>query len=203
MGRDIEKAIDDGASQTSKESDAPGETQRSDRNRTTCKRRWILGSLFLVIVLVTVAVVLGITLSQGNDNNESLQSSNAVAATDKESSQPKDDSPVEDIVEVPAEEKEDSNPAETSDKGNPSSVVDSTMAETDEDEKTKDTSNKKSWPELVGVPVEDAIAVISEERPDLEIETIPYDFMFTTDYDTSRVRIFTKAGLVFQTPVIG
>jgi hypothetical protein len=135
-----------------------------------------------------------------------MKSSNAVAATETESSQPKGEKLVDEDIDVPAaEEEKDSTPVDTSSSSNnPSSGADSTTAETKEEEvKTKDTSNKKSWPELVGVPVEDAVAVISEERPDLEIETIPHDFMYTEDYVTSRVRIFTKAGLVFKTPVIG
>jgi len=51
----------------------------------------------------------------------------------------------------------------------------------------------KSWPECVGKTGEEAKAIISQERPDLELHILPENSMVTMDYRLDRCRIFVDA----------
>uniref|UniRef100_J3M395 Subtilisin-chymotrypsin inhibitor-2A n=1 Tax=Oryza brachyantha TaxID=4533 RepID=J3M395_ORYBR len=56
---------------------------------------------------------------------------------------------------------------------------------------------KRSWPEVVGMPVEEAKKVILKDMPDADIVMLPA----TMDFRTNRVRIFVDT--VANTPTIG
>ena len=48
-------------------------------------------------------------------------------------------------------------------------------------------------PELLGIDVETAVSAIRTERPDLNVQVLDQDAMYTQDYVTERVRIFEDA----------
>ncbi|GHP05205.1 hypothetical protein PPROV_000395700 [Pycnococcus provasolii] len=52
---------------------------------------------------------------------------------------------------------------------------------------------KREWPELLGIDVETAVSAIRTERPDLNVQVLDQDAMYTQDYVTERVRIFEDA----------
>ncbi|KAJ8563176.1 hypothetical protein K7X08_031628 [Anisodus acutangulus] len=63
---------------------------------------------------------------------------------------------------------------------------------------------KMSWPELLGVTVEEAEMKIKEEKPELKIHIIPPNSMVTMDYRLDRVRLFVdESGKVAQEPRLG
>ncbi|XP_066363815.1 subtilisin-chymotrypsin inhibitor-2B-like [Miscanthus floridulus] len=60
---------------------------------------------------------------------------------------------------------------------------------------------KTSWPEVVGLSVEEAKKVILEDKPDADIVVLPTGSPVTMDYRPNRVRIFVDT--VAQTPHVG
>ena len=60
---------------------------------------------------------------------------------------------------------------------------------------------KTSWPELVGLSVEEAKKVILKDKPDADIVVLPVGSIVTADYRPDRVRIFVDT--VAQTPHVG
>lgn len=63
---------------------------------------------------------------------------------------------------------------------------------------------KTSWPELVGLPSEEAHRKIKEEMPDANVQVIPSNHVITMDFRLDRVRIFTdSAGKVKREPSVG
>jgi hypothetical protein len=67
-----------------------------------------------------------------------------------------------------------------------------------------DNSKKSSWPELKGLPSEVAKHKILADRPDVEVDVLPYGSIVTQDYNDKRVRVFfDKAGNVAEVPQIG
>ncbi|XP_052139171.1 subtilisin-chymotrypsin inhibitor-2A-like [Oryza glaberrima] len=60
---------------------------------------------------------------------------------------------------------------------------------------------KTSWPEVVGLPVEEAKKVILKDMPDADIVVLPVGSPVTSDFRPNRVRIFV--GTVASTPTIG
>mmetsp|Transcript_14468 Transcript_14468/g.18896 ORF Transcript_14468/g.18896 Transcript_14468/m.18896 type:complete len:148 (+) Transcript_14468:170-613(+) len=67
------------------------------------------------------------------------------------------------------------------------------------------TMPKTSWPELVGMPGEQARLIIVQENPSIkQVDLIPEDSMVTMDYREDRVRIFVKEdGTVASIPQHG
>lgn len=66
------------------------------------------------------------------------------------------------------------------------------------------SGERKTWPELVGLPSEEAERRIKEEKPGINVRIIPPDSMVTMDFRTDRVRIFTDtSGKVSRAPMIG
>lgn len=65
--------------------------------------------------------------------------------------------------------------------------------------------NKASWPELMNTPSAQAMAVISEQRPDVKAMLVPQGAMVTMDMRMDRVRVFhdVSTGMVTSTPKIG
>eukprot|EP00887_Chlorella_sp_A99_P004053 scaffold11.g4053.t1 len=63
---------------------------------------------------------------------------------------------------------------------------------------------KTSWPELVGTPVDEAVALLQAETG-LNVVPISADRMVTADYQTDRIRVFyEEAGqTVARAPRIG
>ena len=61
------------------------------------------------------------------------------------------------------------------------------------------------WPQLVGMPGEQAKAIIIKENPSLtRVDILPDGSMVTMDYREDRVRIFVdEAGNVVGTPSVG
>ena len=53
--------------------------------------------------------------------------------------------------------------------------------------------NTHTQPELLGIDVETAVSAIRTERPDLNVQVLDQDAMYTQDYVTERVRIFEDA----------
>ncbi|PKA51972.1 Subtilisin inhibitor 1 [Apostasia shenzhenica] len=63
---------------------------------------------------------------------------------------------------------------------------------------------RDNWPEVVGLPAEEAEKKIREEQPESRIQIVGPDQMVTMDFSTGRVRIFVdSAGKVASTPRIG
>eukprot|EP00539_Tryblionella_compressa_P015231 CAMPEP_0178835808 /NCGR_PEP_ID=MMETSP0746-20121128/11830_1 /TAXON_ID=913974 /ORGANISM="Nitzschia punctata, Strain CCMP561" /LENGTH=67 /DNA_ID=CAMNT_0020498419 /DNA_START=196 /DNA_END=399 /DNA_ORIENTATION=- len=63
------------------------------------------------------------------------------------------------------------------------------------------SSCPSSFPELTGLPGEEAKAKIEKEYPSLLVQVIPEDSMVTMDYREDRVRIFVDAsGKVARDP---
>jgi len=60
---------------------------------------------------------------------------------------------------------------------------------------------KTSWPELVGLSVEEAKKVILKDKPDADIVVLPVGAKVTGDYLPDRVRIFVDT--VAETPRVG
>jgi len=60
---------------------------------------------------------------------------------------------------------------------------------------------KTSWPELVGLSVEEAKKVILKDKPDADIVVLPVGSPVTRDYRPNRVRIFVDT--VAETPHVG
>jgi hypothetical protein len=59
------------------------------------------------------------------------------------------------------------------------------------------------WNALVGSKVNTAAAVISRDRPELQVIVVDADAMVTMDVDETRVRIFAKDGMVTRAPRVG
>jgi hypothetical protein len=62
-------------------------------------------------------------------------------------------------------------------------------------------SAKTSWPEVVGLTIEEAKKVILKDKPDADIVVLPVGSIVTPDYRPDRVRIFVDT--VAQTPHVG
>ncbi|CAD6273283.1 unnamed protein product [Miscanthus lutarioriparius] len=60
---------------------------------------------------------------------------------------------------------------------------------------------KTSWPEVVGLSVEEAKKAILKDKPDADIVVLPVGSIVTADYRPDRVRIFVDT--VAQTPHVG
>ncbi|CAN6358240.1 unnamed protein product [Urochloa humidicola] len=60
---------------------------------------------------------------------------------------------------------------------------------------------KTSWPEVVGMPVEEAKKIILKDMPDADIVVLPAGSPVTMDFRSNRVRVFIDT--VAQTPTVG
>ncbi|CAD6252079.1 unnamed protein product [Miscanthus lutarioriparius] len=69
------------------------------------------------------------------------------------------------------------------------------------------SSQKTSWPEVVGWPATQAVTQINSDRPDVAIEVIPDGTNVAPGYNALRVRVYFDAGNasgpVIYTPVVG
>ncbi|AQK95614.1 Subtilisin-chymotrypsin inhibitor-2A [Zea mays] len=64
------------------------------------------------------------------------------------------------------------------------------------------TGGKTSWPEVVGLSVEEAKKVILADKPNADIVVLPTTTQaVTSDFGFDRVRVFV--GTVAQTPHVG
>nr|CAB3459921.1 unnamed protein product [Digitaria exilis] len=66
---------------------------------------------------------------------------------------------------------------------------------------TECAGGKKSWPEVVGLSIEEAKKVILKDKPDADIVVLPVGTPVTRDFRTDRVRIFVNT--VAETPHVG
>ncbi|EES18872.1 hypothetical protein SORBI_3009G009800 [Sorghum bicolor] len=62
-------------------------------------------------------------------------------------------------------------------------------------------AKKQSWPEVVGLSVEEAKKVILKDKPDADIFVLPVGSPVTRDFRPNRVRIFVDT--VAETPRVG
>ena len=60
---------------------------------------------------------------------------------------------------------------------------------------------KTSWPEVVGLSVEEAKKIILKDKPDADIIVLPVGTPVTKDFRPDRVRIFVDT--VAETPRVG
>jgi len=60
---------------------------------------------------------------------------------------------------------------------------------------------KTSWPEVVGMSIEEAKKVILKDKPDADIQVLPVGTPVTKDFRPNRVRIFVNT--VAETPHVG
>lgn len=68
----------------------------------------------------------------------------------------------------------------------------------------RNNPTKTSWPELVGVTVEEAKRKIKEEMSEVKIEVVSPGFCVTLDLRYDRVRLYVdEFNKVFSTPKIG
>ncbi|KAL5203023.1 hypothetical protein ABZP36_013975 [Zizania latifolia] len=63
------------------------------------------------------------------------------------------------------------------------------------------SERKTSWPEVVGMPAEEAKKVILKDMPDANIVVLPAGSVITSDYQFNRVRIIVDT--VALTPTVG
>ncbi|KAL6624387.1 hypothetical protein ACP70R_031708 [Stipagrostis hirtigluma subsp. patula] len=66
---------------------------------------------------------------------------------------------------------------------------------------TSGGKNKTSWPEVVGMPAEEAKKVILKDMPGAHVVVVPVGSPVTMDYRTDRVRIFVDT--VARAPTVG
>jgi len=145
--------------------------------KTRCgKRRWAIGGV-LVLVFVAIAIALGVTLTSNDDGGSSS------AATDGN--------------------------LRGSGGGGDGELDNSNVPVDSEDENFRDIPEathptKTQWPELVGMPIDQAIAIIYVQRPDLEVIPVPVDAILQLDYNTGRVWLKEdENGLVAEIPRVG
>eukprot|EP00741_Cyanophora_paradoxa_P021197 tig00000237_g20458.t1 len=62
-----------------------------------------------------------------------------------------------------------------------------------------DEQRKSEWPELVGLAVEDAKALLEAEGIS-KVQVVPEGSMVTMDWNEERVRLFASEGKVSQVP---
>jgi len=60
---------------------------------------------------------------------------------------------------------------------------------------------KTSWPEVVGLPAEEAKKIILKDMPDADVVVLPAGSPVTMDWRSNRVRVFVDT--VAQTPTVG
>ncbi|CAL4896104.1 unnamed protein product [Urochloa decumbens] len=60
---------------------------------------------------------------------------------------------------------------------------------------------KTSWPEVVGLSIEEAKKVILKDKPDADIVVLPVGTPVTQDFRPNRVRIFVNT--VAEAPHVG
>ncbi|KAF0911600.1 hypothetical protein E2562_011220 [Oryza meyeriana var. granulata] len=69
------------------------------------------------------------------------------------------------------------------------------------------SSEKTSWPEVVGWPATAAVTQINSDRPDVSIEVVPDGATVPPGFNAKRVRVFFNAGdstgPVMRTPFVG
>ncbi|GMP85518.1 hypothetical protein CsSME_00038637 [Camellia sinensis var. sinensis] len=66
------------------------------------------------------------------------------------------------------------------------------------------TTLKTTWPELVGLPAEEAERKIKEEMPEVLIQVVPPDCLVTMEFIESRVRLYVdSSGKIVNPPIIG
>ncbi|EES06206.1 hypothetical protein BDA96_04G025200 [Sorghum bicolor] len=69
------------------------------------------------------------------------------------------------------------------------------------------SSQKTSWPEVVGWPATAAVTQISSDRPDVAIEVVQVGTNVAPGYNALRVRVYFDAGNatgpVVYVPVVG
>ncbi|BAT13598.1 subtilisin-chymotrypsin inhibitor-2A-like [Oryza sativa Japonica Group] len=66
------------------------------------------------------------------------------------------------------------------------------------------SSDKSSWPEVVGLPAEAAKHIILNDRPDVHVVVLRVGSVVTTEVDPKRVRVFVNnSATVAQVPKIG
>ncbi|KAF2907644.1 hypothetical protein DAI22_12g114400 [Oryza sativa Japonica Group] len=63
------------------------------------------------------------------------------------------------------------------------------------------SSAKTSWPEVVGLSIEEAKKVILKDKPDADIVVLPFGTAVPEDFRFNRVRIFVDT--VAETPRVG
>jgi hypothetical protein len=68
-------------------------------------------------------------------------------------------------------------------------------------EQVECAGGKKSWPEVVGLSVEEAKKVILKDKPDADIVVLPVGTPVTRDFRTNRVRVFVDT--VADAPHVG
>ena len=62
-------------------------------------------------------------------------------------------------------------------------------------------NNKTSWPEVVGMSINEATQIILKDTPNTHIEILPVGSIVTQDFRLYRVRIFVD--IVAQTLTVG
>ncbi|MER5488467.1 serine protease inhibitor [Streptomyces sp. NPDC002812] len=59
---------------------------------------------------------------------------------------------------------------------------------------------KSVWPELMGMPAEEACQHIGADFPEIAVHVVPEGSMVTMDFNEQRVRLFVKDGKVVREP---
>ena len=171
--------IDDNASDTSHETaeHALFSHEGSDDGNYCGRKRWIIGGV-LVMILVGIAVALGFTLHEGKHQLELTESSSNLRGSG---------------ATYPEDTTQEDTQADPSN-GDDYRDIPETLLQ----------PGKTIWPELFGMEVKQAEAIIKQERPDLDVVEVGVDQFVTSDYDTQRVWLWTdENGLVGRTPRVG
>ena len=63
---------------------------------------------------------------------------------------------------------------------------------------------RTSWPDVVGMRTDDAVARVERDRPDVHVQTVEADAIVTAEHDETRVRVrVDEAGVVVRAPRVG
>ena len=61
-----------------------------------------------------------------------------------------------------------------------------------------------SWPKVVGLQSDDAVARVERDRPDVDVQMVKADAIVTAEHDETRVRVYVdEAGVVVRAPRVG
>jgi len=181
-----EAPLSDGASDTSHET-AEHALFTHDHGGSNCgRKRWIFVGI-LVLMLAGIATALGVTLRKEEQNSVGVEQSSNLrgsGASDVEDTFANDNSEVSDGENASTEQEQGDNFRDIPER--------------------PEQPDKKSWPELKGMDVDEAKTIIQQERPDLNVIVVQVGDYVTFDYDTQRVWLWVnKDGLVDQMPKVG
>ena len=144
-----------------------------EKPASVVRHRRVLLSLMVLLLVALVAGALGLAFSPRVGGRLRGSSDDAAAANSSSTDDPQDSIVVSDPEALDEEQQDQQQPPA------PQVIV---------------SWQNRSWTELVGLPAPQAAAVILEEtNHGVEIVVLPYNALYTADYNVRRVRLFVNA----------